>query len=236
LIYQTGLTNNDIHNLMKSKGIRTNVSIYADSAEPKTIKELLVTSDQLSSSISQALSQSTVANFGDNLKDAVFNNVRNGLINAFMQKQNYEELAQNISDAIESGGELTAEELAQIQLDFSQIENEGVAFLEVLEKLGLGLDGLETTTKDVTKGLGSLDSEVRTASIRRTVAQGTIDFSGVGFAGSAFSNTKTQLINVNVGDVVDREKLITDVKNAVGQATAESQSRLYGTTGGVASV
>jgi phage terminase large subunit len=40
LIYQTGLTNNDIHNLMKSKGIRTNVSIYADSAEPKTIKEL----------------------------------------------------------------------------------------------------------------------------------------------------------------------------------------------------
>jgi phage terminase large subunit len=40
LIYQTGLTNNDIHNLMKSKEIRTNVSIYADSAEPKTIKEL----------------------------------------------------------------------------------------------------------------------------------------------------------------------------------------------------
>jgi phage terminase large subunit len=40
LIYQTGLTNNDIHNLMKSKGIRKNVSIYADSAEPKTIKEL----------------------------------------------------------------------------------------------------------------------------------------------------------------------------------------------------
>jgi phage terminase large subunit len=40
LIYQTGLTNSDIHNLMKSKEIRTNVSIYADSAEPKTIKEL----------------------------------------------------------------------------------------------------------------------------------------------------------------------------------------------------
>lgn len=39
-IYQKGLTNSDIANLMKSKGISKNVVIYADSAEPKTIAEL----------------------------------------------------------------------------------------------------------------------------------------------------------------------------------------------------
>lgn len=40
LIYQTGLTNADINNLMRSKQVDKTKSVYADSAEPKTIREL----------------------------------------------------------------------------------------------------------------------------------------------------------------------------------------------------
>lgn len=40
VIYQKGLTNSDISNLMNSKGVSKNVNIYADSAEPKSIREL----------------------------------------------------------------------------------------------------------------------------------------------------------------------------------------------------
>jgi len=40
LIYQTKLTTSDLTNLMKSKGVAKNKSIFADSAEPKTIREL----------------------------------------------------------------------------------------------------------------------------------------------------------------------------------------------------
>lgn len=40
LIYQTKLTTSDLNNVMKSKGVAKNKSIFADSAEPKTIREL----------------------------------------------------------------------------------------------------------------------------------------------------------------------------------------------------
>lgn len=40
IIYQTGLTNTDLSNLMKSNGIRTIDKIVADSAEPKSIEDL----------------------------------------------------------------------------------------------------------------------------------------------------------------------------------------------------
>lgn len=40
VVYQTGLTNSELANLMKAKGVSKSVRIYADSAEPKTIKDL----------------------------------------------------------------------------------------------------------------------------------------------------------------------------------------------------
>lgn len=40
VIYQTGLTNSELANLMKAKGVSKSVKIYADSAEPKTIRDL----------------------------------------------------------------------------------------------------------------------------------------------------------------------------------------------------
>lgn len=40
IIYRTKLTTSDLNNLMKAKGVSKNKSIYADSAEPKTIREL----------------------------------------------------------------------------------------------------------------------------------------------------------------------------------------------------
>ena len=40
LIYQTNLTNSEIHDLMKQKNIDRSVQIIADSAEPKSIEEL----------------------------------------------------------------------------------------------------------------------------------------------------------------------------------------------------
>lgn len=40
VIYQTQLTTMDLNNLMKQKGVVKGKSIYADSAEPKTIREL----------------------------------------------------------------------------------------------------------------------------------------------------------------------------------------------------
>lgn len=40
IIYQTGLTNSELAKLMKAKGVSKSVKIYADSAEPKTIKDL----------------------------------------------------------------------------------------------------------------------------------------------------------------------------------------------------
>ncbi len=40
IIYRTKLTTSDLNNLMRSKGVAKNKNIYADSAEPKTIREL----------------------------------------------------------------------------------------------------------------------------------------------------------------------------------------------------
>ena len=40
LVYQTGLTNRDIHNKLTSLGFDRRVEIFADSAEPKSIREL----------------------------------------------------------------------------------------------------------------------------------------------------------------------------------------------------
>jgi phage terminase large subunit len=40
VIYEKGLTNADINNKMKSLGVDKSIHIYADSAEPKSIKEL----------------------------------------------------------------------------------------------------------------------------------------------------------------------------------------------------
>lgn len=39
-IYQTGLTNSDLSNMMKAIGVDKSINIYADSAEPKSIAEL----------------------------------------------------------------------------------------------------------------------------------------------------------------------------------------------------
>jgi phage terminase large subunit len=40
LLYQTGLTNNDIANVLTSLGVDRRSEVYADSAEPKSIEEL----------------------------------------------------------------------------------------------------------------------------------------------------------------------------------------------------
>ncbi len=40
VIYHRGLTNSELSNMMKSKGVEKGVPIYADSAEPKSIKDL----------------------------------------------------------------------------------------------------------------------------------------------------------------------------------------------------
>jgi len=40
LIYSTGLTNDDLSEKMSALGLQTDVEIFADSAEPKSIEEI----------------------------------------------------------------------------------------------------------------------------------------------------------------------------------------------------
>ena len=268
--------------------------------------------ENLAASISSALAQSTVDTFGDNLEEAVFDNVKNGLIKAFMQKQEFEDLANSITEAISDG--LTLGEKEDIMSQISDIQSEGEAFLSILEQLGLGFEGLDDSTNDLSDTIEALSSNVKTAAIRQEVENTIItrpepsrnnpdlyalpEFDPIAVdlipnpitinptaidlipnpivfdpteidlipnpftinpiaidlipnpitinpiavdlipnAIASSENTGDSLSGVNitisVGDVIDRELLITEIKNGVGTAIATAENRLYGTGGGV---
>src|SRR5690606_28869143 len=105
----------------------------------------------------------------DSLERELKMKVRNALITAFLESAAMAPLFESLSDAIMEAvrdGVLSAGELDAIEDIISEITDNSAAFFEVLDELGLSMEDLTDTTREVNESLRNVPQGFKIALTR----------------------------------------------------------------------